>query len=134
MSKKKIFKVTKNYSRKVSLKGITSQYDNVTCGTFIYAPIEWIDEKDFNSKMEVLAKKVKDETERDIASAIGSLMDMAKDENNSALVGNGDNLEYTKFLSTQIDGFDDISPDDDTMSLPEDIEEVEGIGLDFGDE
>ena len=130
MENKKVFKVTKSYARKVSLKGITSQYDNIECATYISAPVEWADEEDFNKKLNILTKKVQSETERDIAVATQSLIDLSRDDKNSALIGNGDNIEAVKFLSSQIDGFDDVSPEELVLELPPDLEEVD---LDLGE-
>jgi len=130
----KLFRVTKSYTRKVSLKGISSQYDNITCGTFISTPIQWSDEEDLNKKLEMLTTKVQKETEKDIAVAIGNIMELASDSKNSALVGEGENIEYVKYLSSQIEGFDDIAPVQSALELPTDIEEIEGFGIDIDSE
>jgi len=105
--KKQFIKVTKTYSRKVSLRGITSQYDNVDRGTFVTAMIGFSNEKELNEKLKQLSKLAFNETELDIADTINSIKKMCQDESNQALVGLGPNLEPRK-LEEESDDLSDL--------------------------
>ena len=124
-----IMRVSKNYSRKVSLKAISSRYDNIECGTFISATIECDDEQQFNDKTAILAEKVREETERDIDLAIRNLVEMAKDNSNSAVLGLGSEMSKASLLESEIDGFAEIlnsqKKEEDNPLLPPELKEVD---------
>lgn len=126
MSDKKIIKVTKSYTRKVNLKAVSSQYDNIECGTIMSANIEFKDQNELNEKCIKLAEKIRRETERDIANNIQNLMDLAKDDSNSALLGLGNKISSDKTQISSIDGFDDLISEQETIqSIPSELEEVD---------
>lgn len=124
---KMIFKVTKSYSRKVSLKGITSQYDNIDCGTFVTAIMECENIEEFDDKCKTLFDKVRTETERDIATSLRSLMDTAKEPENSALVGMGDDISDDSYETIHIEGLDEIGTDQTNKEIVslDDFEEID---------
>jgi hypothetical protein len=98
MSDEKKIKVTisKNYERKVNLSGISSQYDNITSGSFISMDVEIDKIEDAVDKMRELEKIVFNETERDVKERFIRLKEMADDEKNQMLMGIGNTLEITK--------------------------------------
>lgn len=115
-------KVFKTYSRKVSLKGVSSRYDNIECSTFLSGMVEFNDEEDLNKQTGMLAEKVFKETERDIYNAIENLMEMSKDNKNEAVLGTGTNLGKTKVHeNTNTDNFDKIAGG---SGLPKELEEI----------
>ena len=121
-----VFKITKSYSRKVSLKAVSSQYDNIECGTYISAEFNFNDQKDLDKKMEALGEKVYLETERDISVVMNNLIEAAEDPKNSAVLGLGKQITVNKDLTSQIDGLDDLfnSNDDKTkIELPSEFGE-----------
>ena len=118
-------KVTKSYSRKVNLRGISSRYDCIELGSYLSAEIECVDEDDLNKKSEALALKVRKETEKDIFSAMKNLISLSKDSKNSVLLGIGNDVESSGAASSQIEGFDDLIKESENMSIPDGIKEVE---------
>lgn len=129
-NKKRFYaKVTKTYSRKVGLRGITSQYDNIDRGTFVTAIVGFKDENEFKEKCRFLSRLVTQETEEDIAETLQMIKKMANDENNQALVGLGPNMEAKEMLETDIDGLADLLNNlEDIPSGPVlDLEEADDI-------
>lgn len=102
MAEKNIIRVTKSYTRKVSLKSLTSQYDNVECGTVMTALISFSDEKEFDNKMQVFDKLVIKTTENEMHSVIENVAQMTQDVENKALVGLGSSLQQKTFLEEQL--------------------------------
>ncbi len=91
--KKQAIRVTKFCSRQVSLKGVTSQYDNIRCGNTMTTIFEVSSQDEFKTKLGKLSTLVQDETERDIRAEMVRIFAMAKDPKNSALIGLGPNLD-----------------------------------------
>jgi len=115
-------KVYKTYSRKVSLKGVSSRYDNIECSTFASNIIEAKDEEDFNKQTLLLAGKVFMETERDIYNAIENLINMSKNDKNEAVLGTGKKFGKTDIHNkTSVDGFEKMANESD---LPNELEEI----------
>lgn len=128
MAEKRVAKVSKTYSRKVSLKGLSSKYDNIECGTMITVPIEFEDAKELSIKLQNLQKAVMDETEKDISKTISNLFEMSKDVKNNAVLGIGidhnNSACGTGDLST-IEGLDELIAEEKDIELPLDMEEVD---------
>jgi len=115
-------KVFKTYSRKVSLRGVTSRYDNVECSTFISGVISFDNEEDFNKKSLALAEKVFNDTERDVYNAICKLKEMSNQNKNSAALGLGADLSVHVGNGDAVAGFEDMS---EHVNLPEEMSEID---------
>jgi hypothetical protein len=92
----KRIKVTKCADRKVNLRGISSEYDNISRGTIISAEIEYLTEQELEKKMQELSDMASLATERDIRNELIMLQLLSDDVDNDCLIGMGPNLEYTK--------------------------------------
>ena len=113
--KRRFAKVAKSYSRKVSLKSISSQYDNIECGTFVSSVISFDGEEEFNKKAGIIAQKAFSETERDIAQAMIELAEAKKKDPKSASLGLGDNLSAKDFMESQIEGLEELLETDEDV-------------------
>lgn len=91
--KQQAIRVTKFCSRQVSLKGVTSQYDNIRCGNTITTIFEVSSQEELNTKLSKMTSLVQNETERDVREEMIKIFAMAKDPKNSALVGLGPNID-----------------------------------------
>jgi len=129
IKEKRFAKVAKSYKRKVSLKGVTSQYDNVEVGTFISILVSFDDIPELMKKCDGLAAKVFESSERDMKVNIQNVIEMTKDPSNSALVGLGPNLEAEALLKDHISDIDELLSADDVVGPHIEIEE-DDIGLD----
>ena len=148
MPDKKIVKVTKHYERKVNLSGISSQYDNISHGTYIAREIEYASEEDMRNGMLEMADIVRQETEEDIRNTFIMLKGMVDDVSNDALLGLGTNLQIGKKIEKEVkkriekgqDKKKENSPELEKEDLPEleetdefDFEEFQGGFLDDDD-
>lgn len=77
--------ISKNYSRKVNLSGISSQYDNIEIATFISKEIDATE--DIQLAIDSLHKIVYAATEKDIISAMEDLLEKSKNPDNSVFLG-----------------------------------------------
>lgn len=122
-SPKKKFRVTKSCARQVSLKGVTSQYDNIKCGNEIQSMIEVTDMEDLKRKLKNLTDLVQKETERDMYEEIKRVIEMTQDKKNSALVGIGSTLEMTETVKKQVQGWEEVKIEE--VEMPDELEEVD---------
>lgn len=103
--------ISKNYSRKLSLKEIIGRYDNIECGTIVTLPVNVETEEDLNKALRIVGKKVLKDTERGLAEAIALLKEKTNDAANSALVGEGTAVSSTSRKSSVVDGMDGLLAD-----------------------
>ena len=91
--KKKKVTISKHYERKVNLTAISSQFDNISVGTFISGEVEVTNDEELVEELRSLKKMVFEENERDIKEIFVDLKKMSEDKKNKALVGTGTTLE-----------------------------------------
>ncbi len=113
--------ITKSYGRKISLRGVTSQYDNIEHGTFQTAEVEYETEEELQELRKELAVQLRKDVEEDIKNSIAGILAMKLDPKNSVLLGLGFQ-EKTKEISNETEK--EVSEDDvtDQLGLKEDIE------------
>lgn len=117
MSNKNIVKVTKYYERKVSLKPITSQYDNITSGTVVETYLSYDNQEDFDKKCEALSKKVVAQTEADIARELIDLAKKSKITEKKFFVGVGNDARIKEELIDEIEGFEKILEEENGIDI-----------------
>jgi len=88
-------KVTKCAERKVNLEGISSRYDNISCGTIISYEFEFTTEEELQETIRGVSELAVVQTETDIRNNLIMLKVLNEDIDNDCLLGNGPNLEYT---------------------------------------
>jgi hypothetical protein len=94
--------VSKRYERKVNLSAISSQYDNISLGTFLSCEMEVEGMEHLKEKMRKMYALVVSETERDIRETFIRLKSMAEDKKNLALVGTGKTLEIEDKITPMV--------------------------------
>jgi len=92
----KVKSVTKSVKRKVNLKCVSSNYDNIEWGTFLTAEIAYENDDELIRGMEKLSKMARDAVDFDIRNNLIVLKVMAEDNDNQALLGNGSSLQFSK--------------------------------------
>ena len=85
--------VAKSYKRKVQLSLIGENYDHIEFSTFVSKEIEYETDQDIFDVLKPLTDIVVNEVESDIEKTFVKIIDMLKDEDNSALVGISDRFE-----------------------------------------
>lgn len=125
-----VAKISASYGRKVNLKSISTQFDNVDQSFFATCWITFKDPEEFKKKSEILSNAVRDITEHEIGKSVSKLMEMKKDSKNSALLGIGVNIEHEKFVLNEIGDLSELLGDGDgsidaVIKNISDIEEVE---------
>ena len=125
--KKKIAfaKVTKMYSRKVSLTPIISQFNNIERGTFVQAIVSFENEEEFKNKNRYLSRLAFEETEEDIKETLVQIQKMANDPDSQLLVSLGPELKCKDIKEIQIDGFDELLAEDIPSGPVLDLEEAD---------
>ncbi|MDO8609303.1 MAG: hypothetical protein Q7R95_02030 [bacterium] len=133
-NKNKFAKVTKSYQRKLSLVHLTSEYENISVGSWVQAVIKYDNKEDFEKQSDGLFVQIFEETERDIKIALDKLAEkfskdkQANPSDTKALTQNdSDNDRFVKSLIGEIGGFDKIeAPKSDidkyTIDLDDEID------------
>ena len=125
--KKKVMfaKVTKNYSRKVSLTPIISQFNNIERGTSVQAMVSFEDEDEFKEKARFLSRLAMEETEEDIKETLLEIKRMAEDPNSQLLVSLGPDLKDTSTKEIHVDGLDELLDEEVPSGPVLDLEEAD---------
>jgi len=125
--KKKIMfaKVTKHYSRKVSLTPIISQFNNIERGTSVQAMVSFWDEEEFKDKVRYLSRLALEETEEDIRETLLEIKRMSEDPNSQLLVSLGPDLKQTDIKEVQVEGLDELLDEEVPSGPVLDLEEAD---------
>jgi len=129
--KTNIAKITSSYNRKVSLKAISSQYDNITQGTFITCYITFENQEEFDKKIATISKKARDLTEIEIGRSMINLMEMAKDPKNEVVLGLGLGIDHQKYLESELGDLSSlVSEEENTNEIIAKIANFEEVEMD----
>ena len=79
--------ITKNYSRKVNLRYISSRYDNVEFGGLVAASVEYDTEEELSEFKRKLSNDLREDIEKDIKDSIDSLIARKEDPDQYYLLG-----------------------------------------------
>ena len=125
-----IAKISASYGRKVNLKSISSQFDNIDESFHATCWISFDNQEEFKNKAAILSNAVRDITEFEIGKTISKLMKMKEDNNNNALLGIGVNIEHQNFLKNELGDLsaflnENIDSANETIKEFADMEEVE---------
>ncbi len=101
-SKIGLAKISASYGRKVNLKGISTQFDNVDESFYATCWITFKNPEEFKHKAGILSNAVREITENEIGKSISNLIEMKKDSKNDALLGIGTNIQHEKFIQSEI--------------------------------
>lgn len=126
-TKKKVSfaKVTKTYSRKVSLTPIISQFNNIERGTFVEAIVSFESEEEFKEKSRFLSRLALEETEEDIRETLIEIKRMAEDPESQLLVSLGPELKEKDVKELHVEGLDELLDEDVPSGPVLDLEEAD---------
>jgi hypothetical protein len=125
---KGIARISAGYSRKVNLKSISTQFDNIDQSFHASCIISFESPEEFKRKSEILSNAVRDITEKEVGKTISKLFEMKEDTSNNALLGLGVNIEHKKFLDDEIGDISQFLMEEDineTIKSFADLEEVD---------
>ena len=124
-----VAKLTASYNRKVNLRAVSSQYDNIAEGLYATCWITFEDKEDFDKKAAALSYLVRHATENEIGKSISNLLKMSKDEDNGALLGINEKIDREKFIEDELGDLDSLIDDaadvNEVIATIEKFEEVD---------